>query len=455
MVVTDTAQVTVSHTATQPVTVVQAEVQTSTIFSTITTTVSNEATQTDTEFVTVTSIVKREVLVVLDRRHVDAPPALGLRETLSHFFKRFSLPWTAVTRGGLLRRAEIAPGELASAISSATTATTTVTRTADVTSYIEATTTAISTSVVLTTILQTKTVVLNAQATVTTTSTLTVTSRPPTTITRTETATLPPTSRPSSSSSPSNSGSPSQSSSPPSDPQPKSSSRLSTGAIAGLAGGLGGAAVLALVGLLLFYLRRRRNRAANAHQDPSSYLEPYEPDMSTPLPQHRTSGHGVDRFSPSAPHHGTSPPPLAAGIGASSPPTSPLPADVDPMKRYSNMKHERYHSSTSPRLPPPGVAEFPAGQGNEVYEADGRPVVGEMDATGGHDPRAVEMDASNPVQLQHGRQPSGGDVGSPVSRAGGAYSPDEVGRGEDGGQGRESPNMLRSGRGGMGSYRDF
>lgn len=351
VIVTSAALVTVSHVATQLVTVEQAVVSTSTIFSTTEITVSSGGTQTDIVYVTVTAATaaKRAAVVeVLEARH--EPSQDGLWNTLSLFYRRFSFPWTSPVGPQLApiqRRALRATQEPLAAISSSTVITTSITRTSDVTSFVSSTTTVPTSSIVLVTVFQTKTRVLDAQTTITTTSTLTVTPKAPTTETVTKTATNPP------STSNTDTAPGSSDTSTPAPSTGSSSSGLSTGAIAGIAGGIGGAAVLILVVALLWWLHRRRNREP-PHQDPSSYLEPYIPDMSSPIPPARTgTSPSNNRFGASAPHHDGAI--IGAAVGAKN------------LDRYSNISGgPGAKKPVSPRLP-----NMPEAPGGEVYEADG------------------------------------------------------------------------------------
>ncbi|KAJ9137392.1 hypothetical protein NKR19_g8233, partial [Coniochaeta hoffmannii] len=296
VIVTSAAEVTVSHVATQVVTVEQAVVSTSTIFSTTEVVVSSGGTQTDVVYVTVTAKSAKRAAVV----EVLEPKQDGLWDTVSLFYKRFSFPWTPPTTSRsapIQKRALRATQEALTPISSSTVITTRITRTSDVTSFIPTTTTVPTSSIVLTTIFQTRTRVVGAQTTVTSTSTVTIT---PKTETVTKTATSTPTSDPTNT----NTGTTTSDTSAPQPTAGSSSSGLSTGAIAGIAGGIGGAAVLLFIVALLWWLHRRRNRAP-PHQDPSSYLEPYIPDMSSPIPGPRSSP-PTDRFGAAAPHHGGS-----------------------------------------------------------------------------------------------------------------------------------------------------
>ncbi|KAB5551420.1 hypothetical protein GE09DRAFT_1288046 [Coniochaeta sp. 2T2.1] len=339
VIVTSAAVVTVSHVATQIVTVEQAVVSTSTIFSTTVVTVSNGETETDIVYVTVTAApaTKRAVVVKdLKRREEE-----GLWGTLNLFAKRFSFPWTSSVnaRSAPIQRRAVRPTQAPlDAAASTTSITTSITQTSDVTSFVSQTTTVPTSSIVRTTVMQTRTRVVGATTTITTTSTLTVTPRPPQT--ETITKTLPPSNTPSDK--PSNTDStpgPSDSNNPPAS---GGSSGLSAGAKAGIGGGIGGAAALLIVIAMFWWYRRRRARGP-PHQDPSSYLEPYIPDMSEPLPPPRTSP--PNRFGAVAPHHD---------------------APVANLDRYSNISGGP-KKPLSPRLPA-DIAEAPGG---EVYEADG------------------------------------------------------------------------------------
>jgi hypothetical protein len=63
--------------------------------------------------------------------------------------------------------------------------------------------------------------------------------------------------------------------------------------------------LLVIIGMLIWWRKKQAER--NAHQDPSSYLEPYIPDM----PQTNQT----NIFKPSAPHHGA-PSPTSPGFAA-------------------------------------------------------------------------------------------------------------------------------------------
>ncbi|OIW34395.1 hypothetical protein CONLIGDRAFT_638758 [Coniochaeta ligniaria NRRL 30616] len=452
VIVTSADVVTVSHVATQLVTVEQAVVSTSTIFSTTEVTVSSGGTQTDVEYVTVTAAsAKRAVVVEVLEARQD-----GLWNTLNLFYKRFSFPWTAATSPQsepIQKRALRATQEPQTPISSSTVITTSITRTSDVTSFVSTTTTVPTSSIVLVTVFQTKTRVLDAQTTITTTSTLTVTPKAPTTETVTKTATnSPSTSNTATSPGTSDTGTPNPSAG------GSSSSSLSTGAIAGIAGGIGGAAVLLLVLALLWWFRRRRNRAP-PHQDPSSYLEPYIPDMSAPIPPARTGTSPSNRFGASAPHHD------GAAVGVAGV------AGVKNLDRYSNISGgPGGKKPVSPRLPLPDMAEAP-GSG-EVYEADGtsRPAPpGEVYEADSGSPRASrtappypvdagEMEGSptSPARGGHQRNLSGASSGGGYGRAGaGAEELDGTGFSPvseaDGGERLRNTNPYRS----PGAYRDF
>lgn len=367
------------------VTVEQAVVSTSTIFSTVEITVSSGGTQTDIQYVTVTAATPTKRTVVVE---VLEPREEGILGALHLFFKRFSFPGTSSIDSRwapVERRAEKPTGTVNAAASSPTTVTTRITQTRDVTNFVSQTTTVPTTSVALITIFQTKTKVLDAQTTITTTSTLTITPNQPTTETITKTATR---SRTSDSSSAPTSSSTDPAT--PSTPATASSSGLSKGAIAGIGGGIGGAAALAILALALWWYRRRRARGP-PHQDPSSYLEPYIPDMSSPLPPART-----DRFGPAAPHHADS----AAGlVGAAGAPKSPT-----NLNRYSNISGGPGKKPVSPRMP--DMAEM----GGEVYEADGtsrRPAPGPV----------YEADSGQPASAANPPYPTdAGEVGGTPTR---------------------------------------
>lgn len=385
---------TVSHVATQIVTVEQAVVSTSTIFSTTEVTVSGGGTETDVVYVTVTAAPAKRavVLEVVEPRQEHSPE--GLWNTLNLFYKRFSFPWTpaiAARTSPIQKRALKATQAPLSPVSSSTVITTSVTHTNDITSFVSKTTTVPTSSLVLVTVFQTKTRVVGAQTTITTTSTLTVTPKAPTTETVTKTATNPP--GPDSSNTSAAPGSSDTSTPPPSSGH--SSSGLSTGAIAGIAGGIGGAAVLLLVLALIWWFRRRRNRGP-PHQDPSSYLEPYIPDMSSPIPGPRGGTSPTNRFGATAPHHADG----LAGAGAV--------GGVKNLDRYSNISGGPGKKPLSPRLP--DMAEAPGG---EVYEADGTSRVPPheiYEADSGQQPRppypvddAGEVEDVSPVAATAGR----------------------------------------------------
>jgi hypothetical protein len=380
--------------ATEVVTVEQAVVSTSTVFSTTDVTVTSGGTQTDIVYVTVTAKpAKREVVNEVIESRQD-----GLWDTLSLFYKRFSFPWTPAAASGraeIRKRALRATQAPLTPVSSSTVITTRITRTSDITSFVSVTTTVPTSSIAITTVFQTRTRVVGAQTTITTTSTLTVTPNAAITQTVTRTATNSPTA---SASNTDTSATPSDTSKPEDPPKAgSSSSGLSKGAIAGIAGGIGGAAFLVLVLALLWWLRRRRNREP-PHQDPSSYLEPYIPDMSSPIPGPR--GSPPNRFGATAPHHAAGAADGALGAAA-----------VGNLDRYSNISGgPGAKKPLSPRLP--DMAEVP---GSEVYEADGTSRVPQGPI--------YEADSGQP---QHNRPPypvDAGemeDAGSPVGAAGGA-----------------------------------
>ena len=358
---------------------------------------SSGGTQTDIVYVTVTAKSAKRAAVV----EALEPRQDGLWDTVSLFYKRFSFPWTpAATPGSapVQKRALRATQEALTPISSSTVITTRITRTSDVTSFIPTTTTVPTSSIVLTTIFQTKTRVVGAQTTVTSTSTVTIT---PKTETVTKTATNTPTSDPTNTNT-----SPTTSDTSAPKPTAAPTKGLSTGAIAGIAGGIGGAAVLLFIIALLWWLHRRRNRPP-PHQDPSSYLEPYIPDMSSPIPGPRTSP-PADRFGAAAlaPHHGS---PDGAGAAVAA-------ANLD---RYSNISGGPGKKSLSPRLPPPDVAEAP---GSEVYEADGTsrvPHPGPVYEADSGQPRGSRPTTGNPPYPLDAGEVEDGRGGSPVSSAAG------------------------------------
>lgn len=140
--VTSTASVTVSHVATQVVTVFQIVVDTSTIVSTVEITVSSAATQTDVTYVTTTVVARR------------AAPL----DTIPGRLERHRAPHPAqasVSKPELARRDEGPTGDLATPIASTGVVTLFVTKTSDVTRTEMTTVTAPTTSLVLTTIFQT------------------------------------------------------------------------------------------------------------------------------------------------------------------------------------------------------------------------------------------------------------------------------------------------------------
>lgn len=377
MTVTSATEVTVSHVATDTVTVEHDIVSTSMLVSTTQVTVtSGGGTETDVVYVTVTaspSAAKRAAVVDdLEARQEISQD--GIWDTLHLFYRRFSFPWTETTSAPVQRRALRATQAPMSAISSSTVVTTSVTRTSDVTSFVSVTTTVPTSSLAFSTIVQTKTHVVGARTTTTTTSTITVTPQAASTQTVTETdTTTPPL--------PSNTNSNTNSASSPSPTSTASSGGSSSGlskkAIAGIAGGIGGAAFLIVVLALLWWFRRRRNRGRR-HQDPSSYLEPYIPDMSSPIPGPRGgTSPGINRFGGAAPHHTDGG--VVSDAGAV--------AGVKNLNRYSNISGgPGAKKSLSPRLPDaqavspqtpqtawmmPGGGSMAEASGGEVYEVDG------------------------------------------------------------------------------------
>jgi hypothetical protein len=433
--------------ATQVVTVVQAVISTSTIFSTTVVTVTTGGTETDIVYVTVTAggSAKREVVVeVFEPRHD------GLWDTVHLFYKRFSFPWTAdiARRSGVIKaRAEVETQSPQNAVSSSTVITTRITQTSDITNFVSQTTTVPTSSIVLTTITQTKTRVLNAQTTITTTSTLTVTPQAAITETITQTATKPPASG---TSDPGSSSTSSQTSQTGAATDP-SSSGLSNKAIAGIAGGVGGAAVLVIVAGLLFWWRRRQRNRAQAHQDPSSYLEPYIPDMSSSIPPPRKpaspNAAQMNRFTASAPHHAD------GGIGG-------LAAAGAGVAGAGAMKPDRYsgiaggpgqRKSVSPRLP--DMAEAPGG---EVYEADGTERPREVYEADSGRPSGAPYPVDDVVSPVHGHQRNVSGVsgassgGNGYEMEGSAVSPLQEMEGT-GSERLRNTNPYRQ----PGAYRDF
>jgi hypothetical protein len=158
--ITNTTVVTVSHVATAIVTVLQAAVDTSTIFSTVQVTVSSADTQTVVTYVTTTVPAAATKRAVSGRVYSPGgDEGLGI---LHRIYKRLASAWQDLASRSpaeflLLARQAIPTGTLAPTNASTTTITVQVTRISDVTNIISSTTTAQTTSITLTTLLQTVT----------------------------------------------------------------------------------------------------------------------------------------------------------------------------------------------------------------------------------------------------------------------------------------------------------
>jgi hypothetical protein len=144
-------EITVFHTATAVVTVLQAVVDTSTIVSTVEVTMSGLATQTDVTYVTITAAATQKRAVVPE---IEVPENLNAFQRLA---RRVAAAFGLGEAPSLVRRAAVATQAPLPPTQVTNLVTVTVTSTNDVTSLISTTTTAPTTSTVLKTVFQTKT----------------------------------------------------------------------------------------------------------------------------------------------------------------------------------------------------------------------------------------------------------------------------------------------------------